>query len=297
MQETRLLPESRPAAAASDAASAMGKTLVIAGAAVLGVAAVAGIVLLGHIGGSRDKDPGKQQQQQPHGNVTPEPGGQNPGGPTTPMGPQVKMAALKIATEPEGASVSVDNVAVDGKTPLTLSLESGKPHQLAFSLDGYQARRVSLPAAVPPDLRVALQPLGPPGSVKIASSYPVEVSAGGRVLSKGEVSPTITLPAGHHTLVISAGSVFLHATREVEVQGGGTVRVDLPAPGELNIQANPDNCQIFVDGTFVDYPPILKKAVVGGHHTVSFKWADGERREETVDVEPGKPVYVTGRKD
>ena len=96
---------------------------------------------------------------------------------------------------------------------------------------------------------------------------------------------------------ISAGSVFLHATREVEVQGGGTVRVDLPAAGELNIQANPDNCQIFVDGTFVDYPPILKKAVVAGHHTVSFKWADGERREETVDVEPGKPVYVTGRKD
>jgi hypothetical protein len=63
------------------------------------------------------------------------------------------------------------------------------------------------------------------------------------------------------------------------------------------VQANPDNCQIFVDGTFVDYPPILKKSVVAGRHTVSFKWTDGGQREESIEVESGKPVYVTGRKD
>jgi hypothetical protein len=298
LQETALLPEARAVrgAAATETASAMGKTLLIAGAAVLGIAVVAGVVLLGRAG-SHDPGTHKPGQQSTGPAVTPEPGAKTPVAGLTPGTAQVKAAAVKLVTEPVGASVSVDGESVDGKTPLVLSLESGKMHQVTVSLEGYQARRVSVPPVAPAELKLALQPLGPPGSVKIASSYPVDVSVNGRVLAKGDVGPTVTLPAGHHTLSISAGSVFLHATREIDVQGGGSTRVDLPGVGELNIQANPDNCQIFVDGNFVDYPPILKKAAVSGRHTVSFKWADGERREESVDVESGKPVYVTGRKD
>jgi hypothetical protein len=47
----------------------------------------------------------------------------------------------------------------------------------------------------------------------------------------------------------------------------------------------------------VDYPPIHHKAVAAGHHTVSFKWKDGGRNEQAIDVESGKPVFVTGQKE
>jgi hypothetical protein len=229
--------------------------------------------------------------------VTPGPQVPEKGTPGKGPGPAIKMVALQLSSEPAGAAVTVDGTTAEGKTPLSISVDSAKPHQLVFSLEGYQARRVQLAVGASPEVRAVLAPLGPPGSLKVASSYPVEVAVGGRVLAKGETSPTVTLPAGRHSVSVVAPGVFLRTTREVDVQAGATARLDLPGVGELNIQANPDNCKIFVDGTFVDYPPILKRPVVAGHHTVSFQWTDGGRSEEAIDVESGKPVYVTGRKD
>jgi hypothetical protein len=73
--------------------------------------------------------------------------------------------------------------------------------------------------------------------------------------------------------------------------------VAAPALGKINIRANPDNCQVFIDGEFVEYPPILDRAIAAGEHRVAFKWADGTRREESVQVARGAPAYVMGRKD
>jgi hypothetical protein len=219
-----------------------------------------------------------------------------PGKATAAAGP--KAIAVQVVSDPPGATVVLDGETVTGKTPLALALDPSRAHQVTVSLDGYSARRLSVPAgAATSELKVALSPLGPPGSVVIVSGYPVDVSSSGRALSKGETSPTLSLPPGRHTLTITAGSVFLHRTETVEVESGGSARVSLPGTGELNVQANPDNCKIFVDGTFVDYPPILKKTVAAGRHTVTFKWTDGGEQEETIDVDAGKPVYVTGRKD
>jgi hypothetical protein len=47
----------------------------------------------------------------------------------------------------------------------------------------------------------------------------------------------------------------------------------------------------------VEYPPILDRAIAAGEHRVAFKWADGTRREESVQVARGAPAYVMGRKD
>ena len=73
--------------------------------------------------------------------------------------------------------------------------------------------------------------------------------------------------------------------------------VSAPALGKINIRANPDNCQVFIDGSFVEYPPILDRAIVVGEHKVAFKWPDGSHQEESVEVPRGSPAYVTGRKD
>jgi hypothetical protein len=83
----------------------------------------------------------------------------------------------------------------------------------------------------------------------------------------------------------------------VEVRAGATAEVRAPELGRINIKANPDNCQVFIDGTFIDYPPILDKPVSTGAHTVTFKWPDGVRRDEAVSVAHGVPAYVMGRKD
>jgi hypothetical protein len=53
---------------------------------------------------------------------------------------------------------------------------------------------------------------------------------------------------------------------------------------------------VFVGETFVDYPPILDKPVAAGRHEVSFKWPDGARSQQTVEVKAGAPAFVIGRK-
>ena len=64
----------------------------------------------------------------------------------------------------------------------------------------------------------------------------------------------------------------------------------------MGVRATPDNCKIFVDGVFVDYPPINDRTIVSGSHVVSFEWPDGKRAEEKVQIQAGRTSFVMGRK-
>jgi Protein kinase domain len=150
-----------------------------------------------------------------------------------------------------------------------------------------------LPAEVP----VTLEPSGPLGSVFIASSYPLDVQWKGKALARGQVSPSVSLPAGRQVLTLVAGPQFLRVDVPVTVAPGGTTSIEAPLLGKINIRANPDTCQVFIDGAWVDYPPILDKAIAAGVHKVSFKWPDGSHAEEAVEVAKGGVAYVTGRKE
>jgi hypothetical protein len=211
---------------------------------------------------------------------------------------EATVPLLAVRTEPAGAGVTLDGERVAGTTPLQLALDPSSEHRIAVSLDGYLGQEVRLAkgesrAAV--DL--VLQKLAPPGTVEVVSSYPLEVLWRGRSLAKGNPSPRVSVPGGRQALTLSAPSVFLRSEVTVNVPSGGTAAVDAPALGKLNVRANPDNCEVFVDGTFVDYPPILDRPAVVGRHTVAFKWPDGRRSEQSIEVQRGSPAFVFGRKE
>src|SRR5205814_3973585 len=126
--------------------------------------------------------------------------------------------------------------------------------------------------------------------------YPIEVTWRGRLLGKGP-SPEVSLPAGRQPLTLASATYFLHQNVTVEVRAGAVSQLAAPTLSRINIRANPDNCQVFIDGTFVEYPPILDRAIATGEHKVSFKWPDGAHDEESVDVPAGQPGYVMGRKE
>jgi serine/threonine protein kinase len=204
---------------------------------------------------------------------------------------------LPVASEPAGAQVALDDVAV-GTTPLVLSLAPGRDHTVRVTLADHETQELRvLRDAVPPKLDVALAPAGPPGSVRLESTYPVDVTWRGRTLAKGERSPVVKLSKGRQSLTVTSAMHALRATVNVEVRAGETVQWTAPPLGPLNVRAVPDNCQVFVDGVFLDYPPILDRQVAAGRHTVEFRWADGGRQQEEVEVKPGTPAYVMGRKD
>lgn len=209
---------------------------------------------------------------------------------------QALPAQVRLSTTPPGAAVSLDGKAV-GASPLELTLDPQQEHTIAVALDGYFSRERRLAKGERPGaLELALQPLPPPGTVAISSAYPLDVLWHGRTLARGELQPRVSVPGGRQQLTLVAPAVFLRSEQTLDVPSGGEAALRAPQLGKLNIRAQPDTCEVFVDGTFVDYPPILDRPAVVGRHTVSFRWPDGTRSQETTEVREGGPAFVVGQK-
>jgi serine/threonine protein kinase len=207
-------------------------------------------------------------------------------------------ASLPVRSDPPGATVSLDGQKQKATTPLQITFDPSEPHRLAIALEGHTTQEIRLvPGQVPAEVAIKLDPAGPQGTVAIESTYPLDVTWRGRVLAKDQVSPKVSLPGGKQTLSLQSGAVFLRADVSVTVTGGAETALSAPGLGKLNIRALPDNCQVFLDGAFVDYPPILNKSVAAGNHLVSFSWPDGGKSQETVEVTSGGSAFVTGRKN
>jgi hypothetical protein len=107
----------------------------------------------------------------------------------------------------------------------------------------------------------------------------------------------VQLPGGRQVLTLQSSAVFLKLDVTLDVPPGGEVAIQAPGLGKLNVRATPDNCEVFVDDVFVDYPPIRDRPLAAGRHTVTFKWPDGKTQQQTIEVKENKPSFVEGRKE
>jgi serine/threonine-protein kinase len=273
---------------------------VALGVAVLLAVAVGGALLL------RQTQPAASPAtgQPPEGRAEPSPeaAAAGPASSRSSRGPAAGPARpartrLALSSEPAAATVAVGGLT-RGVAPLALDLASEEDHVLTVSLDGYETREVRLEAGkIPPSLKVALKPLPPPGAVAFAASYPLDVVWKGRTLAKGGTAGRVPLPPGRQTLTLVSSQHFLRRDVSVDVTSGQTTAIDAPGLGRINIKANPDNCEVLIGGSFVDYPPILDRPIAAGTHTVTFRWPDGVKRDETVEVRQGGVAYVMGRRN
>jgi serine/threonine protein kinase len=232
---------------------------------------------------------------------------------------------IPVRSRPPGAMVLLDGrdtgVRTDGAVDVP---KSAREVTLAFRKEGHQeaSRLVRLPLAEGDAVSVSLTPiaaaslppspaagkdepkassdpsliLGPVGRVTVNASYPVEVSWRGRSLGRG-TSTQVSLPVGRQALTLAAPAQFMRQTVNVDVHEGALTILEAPALGKIHIRANPDNCEVYIDGVFVEYPPILDRPIAIGLHKVSFRWPDGKRTDETVETSRQAPVYVMGRKE
>jgi hypothetical protein len=211
---------------------------------------------------------------------------------------QTATRLVPVRTQPPGAAVSVDGERVAGLTPLEVALDPAGEHRVSVSLDGHVSQEARVEkGALPAAIELALEKLAPAGTVAVSSSYPLDVLWRGRPLARGETSPRVSVPGGRQILTLVSSTLFLKADVTVQVPPGGETSIEAPRAGKLNVRASPENCEVFVDGAFVDYPPILDRPVAAGRHTVAFRWPDGARSEQEVDVKSGSPTFAVGRKD
>ena len=217
-----------------------------------------------------------------------------PGAPVVPAA-VVPKTSIEIRSQPAGASVRIDKKAV-GVTPLRTEVAANAAHSVTLSLAGYQSRDIRVDLPLPPVVEASLAPEGPPATLVVESAYPLTVSVAGRVLASDKPGVTASLTAGTQEVLLESASIFLKRRDTVQLEAGSTTTLKAPATGKIGLRATPDNCKIFLNGVFVDYPPILDRAIAAGPHVVTFEWPDGTKVEEKILVQAGKPSYVMGRK-
>lgn len=216
-------------------------------------------------------------------------------GPAEVPAPVIPRTTIEITSQPKGASVRLDQKTI-GITPLRTEVASDAAHAISFSLSGYLSKDVRIELPLPASVDATLAPSGPPASLVVESSYPVTVSVSGRVIASARPGVSTTLPAGAYEVVVESSSSFLKHRESVRLEAGGSFTYRTPGAGKIGVRASPDNCKIFVDGVFVDYPPIIDRTIVAGNHVISFEWPDGAKTEERVLIREGRPSYVMGRK-
>jgi len=298
------LEQADAAAAGPGAGAARGGRWLLAGAATLLAGAMgAGLMLLGRSdeAPARPTDTGAAVSAGPGAAAAPGATAQGAGtqAVTAPAAAPVPAptARLRVESVPDGAVVSLDGKRV-GTAPQEMALDPRADHVLSLSKDGFVTRELKLAKGeLPPSLQVTLEPAGPPATLTLVAAYPVDVTLRGRSLAKGASAPRVSLPPGRHVLTVSSPTHFLRREYTVDAKPGGSVGLELPGLGRISIKANPDNCEVLIDGDFVDYPPILDRPIVEGSHLVAFKWPDGLRREQKVEVARGGIAYVTGRRE
>jgi len=133
----------------------------------------------------------------------------------------------------------------------------------------------------------------PPGLVHFDSmpAYPIEVYQGKTLLPVKD--GTVKLPEGKHTLSLKNSKVFFAASVTVEITGGKTsaAKVNWPGLGSLTVQAEPSRCKIYVDGEFLDYPPINEHPIVAGSHKIKaiLDSDPSQVQEKDITIEAGSP--------
>ncbi|MGQ0700867.1 MAG: PEGA domain-containing protein [Panacagrimonas sp.] len=152
--------------------------------------------------------------------------------------PEVKLlpadGALKIASQPAGASVSV-NGAFRGQTPLQVNLPPGRAHRIQFSAPGYRPaeRSVEMAAESSQDLSVALEPIL--GTV-LLDVQPAEakVKVDGRDIAPGTTRLELTATA-HRIEASQAG--YGPYTGSVTPRQGFEQRVEIRLKSEAEARA------------------------------------------------------------
>ena len=108
--------------------------------------------------------------------------------------------------------------------------------------------------------------------------------------------PRVSVPGGRQVLTLSAPAVFLRAEVSVNVPSGGETALEAPGARQAERPRQPRQLRGVRRRRFVDYPPILDRPAVVGRHTVAFRWPDGRRNEQVVELQRGAPAFVFGAK-
>ncbi|BDU73243.1 serine/threonine-protein kinase [Mesoterricola silvestris] len=197
-----------------------------------------------------------------------------------------------IRTSPEGATVVLDSVKLDGATPLTVKAwDQSVKHDLTCTKgDLLVATRFNegetpgtqvftlVPAS---QTRAGAEPravdVNAPGTLKFTAPYSVRVKIDGKDAGDVKEGGTLSAAPGGHRLEVVNARVFLRETLNVTVAPGQAATVPLPGLCRLTVNTFPNSGTVVVDGiaTQVESDGNTPIQVVKGRHAVNVHGRTG----------------------
>ena len=211
-----------------------------------------------------------------------------------------RREVVAIGSEPAGARIRIDGKDTGKTTPVEIELDACRERTVELRLDGHRrwtrtfASGEDVTAVAQALSAVSLDPI-PRGTVALPRprGWSGDVFLGHARI--GETGESIPLDEGTYTLVVRNDKVFARTSVPVTVRADQTTRpaVALPGLGTLTVQAQPSNCKVYVDGTYVDVTPILDLPIAAGTHDVRIVFVPtGSARDRKVTIRADRSERV-----
>ncbi len=111
------------------------------------------------------------------------------------------------------------------------------------------------------------------------------------------------LSSGKHVVELRSGK-GTPVTRIIEIKAGRTARLSLalgprapkkPSGGSLQVLAEPEGVDVYLDGAFSGKAPLKLPSVNAGTHQIAIKWPGHQTAERKVNIEVGKVTTIKVR--
>jgi serine/threonine-protein kinase len=210
-----------------------------------------------------------------------------------------------LRTDPPGATVVLDEVALPGVTPLVVKgWNQGRKHALNFQKGALGLSFDLLEGEVPGTQIYTLMGAGEtragavpkavdanaPGSLRNTGDFPVRLRLDGKDLGELRPGATVAAAPGPHRLELANPAVFFKETRQVQVNPGQSAPLGLPGLVHLTVETFPSSATVVVDGipTQVDSDGSQAITLTRGRHTITIQGHAGVTK--TVDLQADGPL-------
>lgn len=214
--------------------------------------------------------------------------------PVTPTTARAAVRApLTVTSAPPGARITLNGVDTGLVTPATVSLDA-EATTVELTLKGYRPLTATLTAADAAAGSRELRLIREAGPVRLTVMAPFafEVLQGTKVVSTTATSHELTVVPSGGLVSVRSTDVVLSTPLTIDYQRPQAT-ITLPAPGTLAVFAALETCAVVVDGHDLGFPPIARKSIAAGNHTVVLRCPNGTEDSRRITITSGERTAVT----
>ncbi|MDP6924569.1 MAG: PEGA domain-containing protein [Candidatus Scalindua sp.] len=206
---------------------------------------------------------------------------------------QIKTGTVSITSEPANAITFIDSKEV-GKTPITLTDPSTGTHTVELMMDGYETWNKSVDFVEGKETVIATELQMKAGSISI-SSNPTGAFIKINGKKSGNTPETINdLSPGTHLAEIRMDG-YEDWSESVDIKGDKINKLVanlLEITGSININSNPPEAAIYLNGEKAGITPDTLKSVTIGSHEIEIKMEGFAGWKKTLNVKKGKEINL-----